>query len=203
MQIIDADDRRMIDLPGVGPCPRPVDIDQKVTGFHRLKSLRIYRFQPGPPIHGDSEVDEVMILPLAGSFDMGVSGAHPLRAVVSAEGPVRALYMTPAHSYLLTPRTPVLVAYARAEAHGRVPTQALPGTEASGVAEHLRYQLRQLGAGDELVPGWGGETLVHVVRGALDLTGEAVGQGQTMALGEAEAVRLRAVVDTELLVIGV
>ena len=72
MKIIDADDTRMIDLPGVGPCPRPVDIDQGVTGFHRLKSLRIYRFEPGPAIHGDSETDEVFILPLPASVAQGV-----------------------------------------------------------------------------------------------------------------------------------
>ena len=199
MQIIDPDHRRMIDLPGVGPCPRPVDIDQNVTGFHVLKSLRIYHFEPGPPIHGDSEVDEVFILPLTGAFDMVITGAHPLSARISATGPARALYMTPEHSYLLTPQSPVTVAYARAGAQGRVPCQTLSTTDGAGTAEHLRYQLLDLITGQTLIPGWGGETLVHVADGTLDLSGQTIAKGQTLAL--AGAVTLRAKSDARLLII--
>lgn len=201
MKIIDADNTRMIDLPGVGPCPRPVDIDQGVTGFHRLKSLRIYRFEPGPAIHGDSEVDEVFILPLSGAFDIQITGAHPVKARVSALGPTRALLMPPGHSYNLSPRSPVTVAYARAEAQGSVATRALAETECVGLAEHLRYRLVTATAGQRIDPGWGGETLVHVVDGALDLTEGKITQGQTLAL--TEAVPLRAHPDTRLLIIGV
>ena len=201
MKIIDADDTRMIDLPGVGPCPRPVDIDQGVTGFHRLKSLRIYRFEPGPAIHGDSETDEVFILPLSGAFDMQITGAHPLSARVSATGPTRALYMTPDHSYLLTPQGPVTVAYARAAAQGRVPCQTLPTPDGAGMAEHLRFQLVDLTTGQKLSPGWGGECLVHVADGALDLSGQTIAKGQTLAL--TEAVTLRANCDARLMIIGV
>ena len=203
MKIIDADPARMIDLPGVGPCPRPVDIDQSGTGFHRLKSLRIYRFVPGPAIHGDSETDEVFILPLSGAFDMQITGAHPLTARVSALGPARALYMPPGHSYLLTPCSPVNLAYARAEAQGRVATESRTETECDGLAEHLRYQLVTASAGKRLVPGWGGETLVHVVEGALDLTEGRIVQGQTLALADAEAVQVCAISDTRLLIFGV
>ena len=201
MKIIDADNTRMIDLPGVGPCPRPVDIDQGVTGFNRLKSLRIYRFRPGPDIHGDSEVDEVFILPLSGGFDMQITGAHPLTVRVSALGPTRALYMPPGHSYSLTPRSAVTVAYARAEAQGSVATRALAKTECVGLAEHLRYRLVTATAGQRIDPGWGDETLVHVVDGALDLTKGKINQGQTLAM--AKAVALRAHPDTRLLIIGV
>lgn len=203
MKIIDADDTRMIDLPGVGPCPRPVDIDQGVTGFHRLKSLRIYRFEPGPAIHGDSETDEVFILPLSGAFDMQITGAHPLTARVSALGPARALYMPPGHSYILTPRSPVMVAYARAEAQGRVASRSWAETECVGLAEHLRYQLVTATVGERIYSGWGGETLVHVVDGALYLTEGRIAQGQTLALAEAEALPLRAHSDTRLMIIGV
>lgn len=203
MKIIDADPARMIDLPGVGPCPRPVDIDQGVSGFHRLKSLRIYRFEPGPAIHGDSEVDEVFILPLAGAFDMQITGPHALAARVSALGPTRALYMPPGHSYLLTPRGPVTVAYARAEARGSGTTRALAETECDGLAEHLRYRLVTALAGQRYVPGWGGETLVHVAQGALSLPGGGIVQGQTLALAEAEAVQVCAISDSRLLIIGV
>jgi hypothetical protein len=197
MQVIDADEHRLIDLPGVGPCPRPVGIDQAVTGFRRLKSLRIYRFQPGPPIHGDSEVDEVLILPLAGSFQMQITGAHPLQALVSAQGPLRGLYMTPDHSYLLTPQSPVLVAYARAQAAGRVPVQAFATDESGEVAEHLRFHRVRLAAGEVLSQV--GEALVHVVSGALD----GVAAGQTMALAQGERSDLRAVDRADVLVISV
>ena len=201
MKIIDADPVRMIDLPGVGPCPRPVDIDQRVTGFQRVKSLRIYRFQPGLAIHGDSEVDEVFILPLSGSFDMQISGAHPLSARVSATGPTRALYMTPGHSYVLTPQGPVTVAYARAGAQGRVPCQTLSTIDGAGVAEHLRCRLVDLITGQTLSLGGGGECLVHVADGALDLSDQTIAMGQTLALSE--AVMLRAKCDARLLIIGV
>ena len=199
MLVIDADEDRMIDLPGVGPCPRPVDIDQRITEFKRLKSLRIYRFQPGLGIHGDSEGDEVFILPLAGVFDVAISGAHPLQA--TAGGAVRAIYMTPQHSYLLTPQTPVVVAYARAGAVGRVPSQALRGAASQGLAEHLSYRFAAL------VPGTGlavaGEALVHVIRGGIEAAGAVAAAGQTLAVPAGRAADLRAVGLAELLIIAV
>ena len=201
MKIIPSDHSRMIDLPGVGPCPRPVDIDQSVTGFQRLKSLRIYRFQAGPPVHGDSEVDEVFILPLSGAFDMAISGTHPLAATVCAEGPTRALYMTPRHSYLLSPQGPVTVAYARAKARGLMPSRALTALDGAGVAEHLRYQLVTLAADQTLMPGWGGETLVHVAEGTLICSGQTIAAGQTVAL--TQAVTLQASGAARVLIIGV
>ena len=203
MKIIDADDTRMIDLPGLGPCPRPVDIDQGVTGFHRLKSLRIYRFEPGPAIHGDSETDEVFILPLSGAFDVQITGAFPLTERVSALGPAHALYMPPDHSYIMIARRPVMVAYARAEAKGSVVSRSWAETECMGLAEHLRYRLVTATAGQRIDPAWGGETLVHVVDGALDLTESKTTQGQTLALAEAETIQLLAHSDTRLLIIGV
>ena len=91
MRLIFPDPARMIDLPGVGPCPRPVDIDQRLTGFQRLKSLRIYRFEPGPAIHGESEVDEVFITALEGRFAMAIDGPHALEAEL---GPVSYTHLT-------------------------------------------------------------------------------------------------------------
>jgi hypothetical protein len=55
MQVIEPDFDRMIELPGVGPTPRPVDIDQSVTGFRDLVSLRIYEFADGTTIDGEAE----------------------------------------------------------------------------------------------------------------------------------------------------
>lgn len=197
MRVIEADESRMIDLPGVGPCPRPVDIHQGVTGFKRLKSLRIYRFQPGPPIHGDSEVDEVFILPLSGAFNMAIRGPHGVEATLSSAGPLRAMYMTPQHSYLLTPRNATVVAYARAEAVGVVASQGLAGNASRGLAEHLWYRFDRLAVGASIEVS--GEALVHVIRGST----EAARQGQTLAIGADEVVTVRAVAMAEVLVIGV
>ena len=199
MRVIDADEARMIDLPGVGPCPRPVDIDQGITGFKRLKSLRIYRFRPGPAVHGDSEVDEVLILPLSGAFDMMIGGPSAAQATLTSAGPLRAMYMTPQHSYLLTPRNPVMVAYARAEAAGAVPSQALAGTASQGLAEHLWYRFERLGADLEVV----GEALVHVIRGAVEGAELVAREGQTLALGAGEVATVRAIALAEVLIIGV
>ena len=201
MLIIDADDNRMIDLPGVGPCPRPVDIDQNVTGFNCLKSLRIYRFQPGPPVHGDSEVDEVFILPLSGAFDMVITGQYGADATVTSAGPLRAMYMTPQHAYLLMPRSPAIVAYARAGAAGLVPSRALGATTSRGLAEHLHYGFVQpaLGATMDIA----GEALMHVIKGTVEAGGQVIVQGQTLAVQGGEVVTLRSIALADLLIIGV
>lgn len=210
MQIIDADDTRMIDLPGVGPCPRPVDIDQRITGFKWLKSLRIYRFQTGPAIHGESEVDEVFIMALAGAFKMQILGAHPFLGQLAAEGPLRALYMTPHHAYTLTPLGPVLVAYARAKAAGLVPVQALTvqaltgqaltGQDSEGLAEQLRFCQINLAPGGSLDAG-GRETLVHLIRGKMHCDAGVLQAGQTLALNEGEAAALMASEASEVLIL--
>ena len=97
--VIRPDEGNLIDLPGVGPCPRPVDVDQSMTGFARLKSVRAYRFAPGATIEGESEADEVLIVVLEGAVTMEIAGAHPLTAPLSA-GCI--LYMPPDHTYRLT-----------------------------------------------------------------------------------------------------
>lgn len=201
MQIIPADPTRMIDLPGVGPCPRPVDIHPGVTGFTRLKSLRIYRFDPGPPIHGDSEEDEVFITALQGLAAMQITGPHPLSATLSAADP-GAVYMTPLHSYVLTPETPAVIAYARAEASGRVPCQTVRAPVSHGRAEHLRWHLSDLRDGAPMAVGGAGlETLVHVAAGALRLRAEVLTQGQTLALSNGETAILTAEGAARLLIL--
>ena len=200
MQIIPADDTRMIDLPGVGPCPRPVDIDQRLTGFKRLKSLRIYRFLPGPAIHGESEVDEVFILPLSGVLDMVITGSHSFHGQLSADGPYRALYMTPHHAYRLTPLTPLIVAYVRAEAAGLIPVQALSGGESGSMAEQLRFRQISLPVGQSLDAG-GPETLIHLDRGRLRFGDDVLLSGHTLALNEGEPAALMACEASDLLIL--
>lgn len=200
MQIIEPDETRKIDLPGVGPRPRPVDIDQRQTGFKTLKSLRIYRFHEGPPIHGESEVDEVFILPLVGEFEMAISGRQAFQGRISAAGQDRALYLPPHHTYRLSPADNVTVAYARAEAVGKVPVQAVSGSASAGLAEHLCIRRMTLRAGERMEVS-GAETLVHVIAGGMRCADGSVGAGQTMALAANEARVLEAVGETDLLVV--
>ena len=200
MVIINPDATRMIDLQGVGPCPRPVDIDQKQTGFKTLKSLRIYRFQPGPPIHGESEVDEVFILPLTGEIQMAIFGRDAFQGQISAAGQNRALYMAPHHAYRLSPKGDATVAYARAEAVGKVPVQAVSGDESAGLAEHLSFRRVTLRVGEAMAVS-GAEVLVHVIAGAMRGVGGYVAAGQTMALTANDARDLVAVGGTDLLIV--
>lgn len=201
MLIIDTDEARMIDLPGVGPCPRPVDIDESVTGFRALKSLRIYRFRPGSAIAGESEVDEVFVIPVTGRIALSITGAHPVTAELSPEGPARALYMTPDHAYRLAPRTKTLVAYARAAADGRVPCQAIAADYSAGLAEKLAFRVVDLTAGATLPLGGATETLCHAVAGTGTFGEQPVGAGQTVALAAGETASLSATSDLQLLIV--
>lgn len=115
MQIIRPDYNRRIDLPGAGPCPRPVDIDQSVTGFTGLVSLRVYSFSRGMVIHGEAEEDELFIVLMRGVIEVAVDqgaarvGAFSLRHDHGA----RAVYMPPQSAYLLKAGSDADVAYAR------------------------------------------------------------------------------------------
>ena len=200
MQIIHADETRMIDLPDVGPCPRPVDIDQSVTGFARLKSLRIYRFRAGVTIAGDSEGDEVYIVPFGGAVGMQITGVTPLTATLSAGSEHRALYMAPDHSYLLMPETDTLVAYARAAAVGRVASHVVtrPGDT---LAEALSFVVADLSDGETLVTDLAKERLIHVVSGALVVAGQRVMASQTAAFAPGQNALVQADGLTTLLMV--
>lgn len=195
MQIIEKDDSRRIDLPGVGPCPRPVDIDQSVTGFTTLKSLRIYKFAPDAVIEGESEIDEVFVVPVSGQISLEISGIHPCTATLG-EGGDAALYMTPLHAYQLTPQSATEVAYVRAEAKGDVPSQTVSGAASSGLAERLAFRIVDLKAGESLSLG-GKETLAYCIDGQT----ESIIAGQTLALAEGESAKLTATADSRLFIV--
>ncbi|MEO5894983.1 MAG: 5-deoxy-glucuronate isomerase [Vicinamibacterales bacterium] len=185
MKLIKADHDRRIAIHGVqGLVSRPVDIDQSVTGFRDLRSLRIYRFDQGSVIDGDAEQDEVLVVVLAGSIEFAVNGTQPDHFELSAAGvlPTRACvaYLPPRHTYRLRSHTVSEVAYARATPQvSREPRAFAPGLTAAspGVtvvidehahAERLRLRLLQLDtrAGQRDVPlfeGWAqaGELIVH------------------------------------------
>lgn len=188
-KLLKADHSRRIDLAGVGPAPRPVDIDQAQTGFSALKTLRIYRFEPPAVVHGHAEDDEVFIIVLAGEVDLTVksdhwseSGTrHQLRAPNAKEPLACAAYLPPHAEYELTARSTTDVAYARAlPAAGRPPAvfYSKPGQEPSEAnllldesahAERLRLQLWQVESRESAVdlvsvtrPVAKGEALIHV-----------------------------------------
>jgi len=163
MKLIKADHDRTISLDGVQrPVSRPVDIDQSITGFRDLRSLRIYRFDQGSVINGDAEQDEVFVVVLAGSIEFTVSGTQPDHFELSATGGVPArpcvAYLPPRHTYRLSSHTGSEVAYARATPDlAREPRAFLPRHVAAspGVtvvieerahAERLRLQLLHVDA---------------------------------------------------------
>jgi hypothetical protein len=113
MQVIEPDFDRAVDLPGVGPTPRPVDIDRAVTGFRDLVSLRIYDFADGTLIDGEAEEDEVLVVLLTGAVTIDVTGPHEAAFRLDADGDW-AIYLPPHHHYQLRPLAPATIAYARA-----------------------------------------------------------------------------------------
>ena len=117
MLIIRPDFERRIDLPGVGPCPRPVDIDRSHTGFSNLVSLRVYSFAENMVIDGEAEADEVFIVLMLGQAEIAVSsdGREVGRFSLRRDGASRAVYMPPHASYRLTASTDCDIAYARVE----------------------------------------------------------------------------------------
>lgn len=200
MLIIPADPTRMINLPGIGPCPRPVDIDQSVTGFTRLKSLRIYRFQPGVTVNGDSEGDEVYILPFGGAVQMQITGATPLDTSLSPDAGTRALYMAPDHSYRLTPISGALVAYARAAATGRIACHTVQN-HSDANAEVLSFTIADLTSGDMMPDDITKERLFYLVSGSIVVDGQPVSETQTAALTSGQPGVLRATSTATLLIV--
>lgn len=177
--VIRPDEGNLIDLPGVGPCPRPVDVDQSMTGFARLKSVRAYRFAPGATIEGESEADEVLIVVLEGAVTMEIAGAHPLTAPLSA-GCI--LYMPPDHTYRLMPHGNSVVAYGRTDATGARQTEVIDADAAEG--EALRLERLELTDGESLTSK--AEALALVATGAVAAAEETAGPLSVVASGGGE-----------------
>ncbi len=184
-----ADHGRRIELEGVGPAPRPVDIDQAQTGFTALRTLRIYHFEPPAVIHGHAEEDEVLIVIIEGGIELQMRSQHwarsdspfSLRAADPTLSTACAAYLPPHAEYSLTPRTGADVAYARAlptgarspaifsaspRREGAVPSLLL---DQSAYAERLRFQLWYAEAHENAAdltavgrPAVSAETLIHV-----------------------------------------
>ena len=187
MLVIRPDATRLIEIPGVpAPVRRPVDVDQAITGFSSLRTLRIYRFDQGSIIEGHAEEDEVYIVVLAGSLELTISTeaelACPEPAILCSPGALReaacAAYLSPGSSYKLIARSETDVAYARATPRSvRKPKIFAPPEQGAGVgihllledttcAERLRFRLLHIDATAAAVlfsPGASkGERLIHI-----------------------------------------
>ncbi|EYD75144.1 hypothetical protein Rumeso_03240 [Rubellimicrobium mesophilum DSM 19309] len=193
MQLIAPDFDRSIDLPGVGPTPRPVDIDQSVTGFRDLVSLRVYEFTDGTEINGEAEADEVLVVLLAGAVSIAVTGTHQAEFQLDADGDW-AIYLPPDHHYRLQPLTPATVAYARARPSSASAPRAFRPVE--GVlaieepAERLRLRLLPLEGETDASAGLGEdvERLAHLT-GPARLGDRELPPSHTLALSPGEGAR--------------
>jgi hypothetical protein len=204
MQTLASDFSRRIDLEGVGPAPRPVDIDQGKTGFTRLVSLRIYSFVPGPPILGEAEGDEVAIVVLNGACEIAVTGAASATFVLRAgEGP-RAIYLPPNHHYRLSPLGTVDVAYARARSATESPPRSFSGLPVSGAFETLTFSLRGLAAGDTSAAGDASKERLVFVQSAKPLViggSTQLASWDVLALQPGEETTITALADALLYIV--
>ena len=126
--IVRPDHARTIDLPGAGPCPRPIDVDRSHTGFTDLVSLRVYSFSEGKVIDGEAEGDEVFIVLMRGAVGINVSQTDGQSSsfALGSDGGSRVVFMPPHAAYRLTAAADSDIAYARAEPVGTT----LPATRA-------------------------------------------------------------------------
>jgi 5-deoxy-D-glucuronate isomerase len=159
---IPSDLNRKIRLEGVGEVSRPVDIDQSVTGFSQLVSLRIYKFLSGQIINGEAEDDEVCIVFLSGDVTMKVTGKEHHSWTLQGrnnvfDGLPHVVYLPPHYHYKLSPHTDAEVAYARAKAEGRFPPRLItPGmleqnVSTRGTNTHQAVQILREGEAEKLL----------------------------------------------------
>jgi 5-deoxy-glucuronate isomerase len=159
---IPSDYNRFIMLEGVGEVSRPVDIDQSVTGFSQLVSLRIYKFLEGQVINGEAEEDEVCIVFLRGDVTMEVTGKENYSWTFQGrknvfDGLPYVVYLPPHYHYKLSPHSDAEVAYARTKAEGRFPPRLIRPEDiktesvGEGLNEHQVSHILQKGEAEKLL----------------------------------------------------
>lgn len=200
MLIVRPDFDRRIDLPGAGPCPRPVDLDRSRTGFSDLVSLRVYSFAAGLAIDGEAEDDEVFIVLMRGRAEVAITqGGQAVEVFALAPGEApRVVYMPALASYQLTATSGCDIAYARvrpaadASAPPRGFAPAAGRLEVIGHATRMNLTLAQLpagGASSRVGVGRSPERFVHL-RGTdgviATIAGETLRDWDTVALDAGE-----------------
>jgi hypothetical protein len=189
MKLVAPDFDRRIDLPGAGPCPRPVDIDCAKTGFDTLVSLRVYSFAKGAAIDGEAEGDEVFIVLMRGQADLAVESQGERVGPFALRGTgARALYLPPDAAYHLTAAADCDIAYARSKPDASQPravrdfTAADERLDVAGYASGMDLTLAKLMIGDTepliASDGRSPERFVHV---GSDSTGVAAIGDATLA----------------------
>lgn len=205
MLIVHADFERRIDLPGAGPCRRPVDLDRSRTGFPKLVSLRVYSFRQGVVIDGEAEADEVFIVLMRGEAGIKVAMEGNEAGVfsIAGNGGPRAVYMPPEASYRLTAVTDCDIAYARVEPLGTTlpETRSFAPTgdqlEVVGHATGMDLAFATVRAGAVVghdKDGRSPERFVHfraVDEMSAIVAGELVGDWDTIAFDDGESIIMK------------
>ena len=149
MTIIEPDFDRIIDLPGAGPTPRPVEIDGRAMGFHDLLSLHIDELADGAVIEGAAE-EEVLLVLLAGAIAVDVIHPAAMTVLLDADGDW-GLHLPPGSAWRLRPQTPATLAHAAARPGVPFAPKALRPTDGSlrldGPEGNLRLHLHPLDGG--------------------------------------------------------
>lgn len=201
-RIIHPDPARRVDLPGIGPVPRPLEVGTDVSGLRHVR-MRGYTFVTGHIIEGQSEEDEVFIFLHAGRIHVEVSpGATSVgaeaefvwRNLYRPQGVPSApqgIYMPPNYSYRLTVLDDATVLYARGGARGSFIPQRLQWRRSRfsnaghawdllvGKAETLACRVLEVLPGNTMNADTGSEAIGYVDCGdAADSTGGVFSLGQ-------------------------
>lgn len=193
MLIVAPDFARRIDLPGAGPCPRPVEIDRNTAALDRLVSLRVYSFAQGTEIDGEAEDDAVFIVLMRGAAEFAITQDDALagRFALDAAGGDRAVFMPPHASYQLTATANCDIAYARCVPVGEPePVRAVAplGGGLSAQAGGMTASLATLAPGASVPVNAAPERFVHVrsAGGVLRLDGGVLEDWASAVLTDGE-----------------
>ncbi len=167
MLIFEPDFDHLTDLPGAGPTPTPVDLDQRATGFTDLAALQVHELGDGTTMSGGTGEDEMLIVLLAGAMTVTVTGPQDTAFQLDADGDW-AVYLPPRHQFSLEPLVPATMASARArsavvsEVRAYRPVNGLLLVEEP--AERLRLRLLPLEGETDASAGLdeSAERLVHL-----------------------------------------
>ena len=200
MTIIEPDFDRLIDLPGAGPAPRPVDIDGQAIGFHDLLSLHIDELADGAVIE-DAAAEEVLLVLLAGAIAVDVVHPSAMTVLLDADGDW-GLHLPSGSIWRLRPQTPATLAQAAARRGAPFALKTLRPTNGSlrldGPEGNLRLHLHPLDGEAHVASDLddGLERLLHF-SGPARVAGRELPPMHTLALHPGE--RTQATGDGEML----